>query len=174
MATFVTHRLATPEETAAEMDRRGAVIERLETDLRHWREECGKVHSQLAGQRDKNARLKETLTVADAAIAEYVRYLHGGEMRGSYDGKPERNALIKAGYATRAALAGEKDAPKDELSTLRTKLEVAEKSLASAGNAMRAARRWFHDADEARQLDEALADTATALSSIRGEDAPKA
>jgi hypothetical protein len=47
----------------------------------------------------------EALREADAAIAEYIRYLDGGEMRGSYDGKPERNALRKAGIATRKALA---------------------------------------------------------------------
>lgn len=32
----------------AEMDRRGAVIERLETNVRHWREECGKLHARNA------------------------------------------------------------------------------------------------------------------------------
>ncbi|RWP29895.1 hypothetical protein [Mesorhizobium sp.] len=47
----------------------------------------------------------EALRAADAAIAEYIRYLDGGEMRGSYDGKPERNALRKAGLATRKSLA---------------------------------------------------------------------
>lgn len=46
MTIITVSRAATPEEIAAEMDRRGAVIERLETDLRHWREECGKLHSQ--------------------------------------------------------------------------------------------------------------------------------
>ena len=35
------------------MDRRCAVIERLETDLRHWREECGKLHSQLDAAEEK-------------------------------------------------------------------------------------------------------------------------
>jgi hypothetical protein len=30
------------------MDRRGSVIERLETNVRHWREECGKLHAQNA------------------------------------------------------------------------------------------------------------------------------
>jgi len=50
---FTTTRLATPDEIAAEMDRRGAVIERLETDLRHWREECGKLHSQLDAVNEK-------------------------------------------------------------------------------------------------------------------------
>ena len=55
-------------------------------------------------QADEIARLREALGVADAAIKEWFRYLHGGEMRGSYDGKPEREQLRKAGYVTTAAL----------------------------------------------------------------------
>lgn len=47
MTIISVTRAATPDEIAAEMDRRGAAIERLETDLRHWKEECGKLHSQL-------------------------------------------------------------------------------------------------------------------------------
>lgn len=47
MTIITVSRAATPDEISAEMDRRGAVIEKLETDLRHWREECGKLHSQL-------------------------------------------------------------------------------------------------------------------------------
>lgn len=47
----------------------------------------------------------ETLRVADDAIAEMLRYYDGGESRGSYDGKPERDGLRKAGYKTRATLA---------------------------------------------------------------------
>lgn len=54
-------------------------------------------------QADKR-ELMEALGVADAAIKEWFRYLHGGEMRGSYDGKPEREQLRKAGYATTATL----------------------------------------------------------------------
>lgn len=53
MTVITVSRVATPEEVAAEMDRRGAVIERLETDLRHWREECGKLHSQLDAAEEK-------------------------------------------------------------------------------------------------------------------------
>lgn len=48
--------------------------------------------------------LVEALKTADDAIREMFRYYDGGEMRGSYDGKPERNQLRKAGYITRAAL----------------------------------------------------------------------
>ncbi|AMX93658.1 MULTISPECIES: hypothetical protein [Mesorhizobium] len=50
------------------------------------------------------ARARKALETADAAIAEYVRYLDGGQMRGSYDGKPERDGLRKAGYIVRAAI----------------------------------------------------------------------
>lgn len=53
MTIITVSRAATPEEISAEMDRRGAVIERLETDLRHWREECGKLHSQLDAAEEK-------------------------------------------------------------------------------------------------------------------------
>lgn len=60
-----------------------------------------KAHDTLAADK---AELLVALQTADAAIAEYFRYLDGGEMRGSYDGKPERNQLRKAGYATRALL----------------------------------------------------------------------
>lgn len=50
--------------------------------------------------------VREALTTANDAIAEYLRYLDGGEMRGSYDGKPERDGLRRASYAARAALRG--------------------------------------------------------------------
>ena len=53
MTVITVSRAATPDEISAELDRRGAVIERLETDLRHWREECGKLHSQLDAAEQK-------------------------------------------------------------------------------------------------------------------------
>ena len=46
------------------------------------------------------------LATCDDAIREYFRYFHGGEMRGSYDGKPERAQLQKAGHAAFQALKG--------------------------------------------------------------------
>jgi len=58
-----------------------------------------------AHRRAAVAELVEALAEADAAIKEWFRYLHGGEMRGSYDGKPEREMLRKAGYRTSAALS---------------------------------------------------------------------
>ena len=53
MTVITVSRASTPDEIAVEMDRRGAVIERLETNLRHWREECGKLHSQLDAVEEK-------------------------------------------------------------------------------------------------------------------------
>ncbi len=53
MTIISVSRAATPDEIGAELDRRGAVIERLETDLRHWREECGKLHSRLDAAEEK-------------------------------------------------------------------------------------------------------------------------
>jgi len=60
---------------------------------------------QLSESRAAVAELVEALQEADAAIKEWFRYLHGGEMRGSYDGKPERDMLRKAGYRASAALS---------------------------------------------------------------------
>lgn len=48
--------------------------------------------------------LIEALQGAHGAIAEYYRYRTGGETRGSYDGKPERDSLWKAQHDARAAL----------------------------------------------------------------------
>ena len=53
---------------------------------------------------DTVGALVEALKGADAAITEMFRYFDGGETRGSYDGKPERDQLRKAGYKTRAAI----------------------------------------------------------------------
>ena len=51
-------------------------------------------------------RYRGALATCDDAIREYFRYFHGGEMRGSYDGKPERAQLQKAGHAAAQALKG--------------------------------------------------------------------
>lgn len=58
-----------------------------------------------AGQAHADGLL-EALEAAERAIAEYYRYWTGGETRGSYDGKPERNALWSAMHKARAALEG--------------------------------------------------------------------
>lgn len=52
----------------------------------------------------ENVALREALRIASEAITEMFRYYDGGETRGSYDGKPERNQLRKAGYTIAAAL----------------------------------------------------------------------
>jgi hypothetical protein len=52
----------------------------------------------------ENERLREALVATEGAISEYYRYWTGGEMRGSYDGKPERAGLWKAQQRARAAL----------------------------------------------------------------------
>ena len=51
------------------------------------------------------ADLVEALRKAESAIAEYYRYWTGGETRGSYDGKPERQGLWEAQRDARAALS---------------------------------------------------------------------
>jgi hypothetical protein len=69
------------------------------------RADVTRLTASLAAAEAEAGRLRAVVKIADEAIAEYVRYLDGGELRGSYDGKPERNGVRKAGYATRAALA---------------------------------------------------------------------
>jgi len=64
MSIITVCRAATPDEITAEMDRRGAVIERLETNLRHWREECGKLHSQLDAANEKLSLAREFINTA--------------------------------------------------------------------------------------------------------------
>ena len=55
-------------------------------------------------KRDRDQAV-EALREAERAIAEYYRYWTGGEARGSYDGKPERNGLWKAKHKARQTLA---------------------------------------------------------------------
>lgn len=59
----------------------------------------------IAAQAAEIERLREAAANQNAAIAEYYRYWTGGETRGSYDGKPERNALWASMYKARAVLA---------------------------------------------------------------------
>lgn len=61
--------------------------------------------SQLSELRKAAEGMAEALAIADDAIREMFRYYDGGETRGSYDGRPERNQLRKAGYVTRTALS---------------------------------------------------------------------
>ncbi|MCD4512526.1 hypothetical protein LQT97_14965 [Brucella pseudogrignonensis] len=50
------------------------------------------------------AAARKALEATHEAISEYYRYQTGGETRGSYDGKPERNSLWKSMYQARTAL----------------------------------------------------------------------
>lgn len=61
VSTITITRAATADEMGAEIDRRGEVIERLETALRHWREECGKLHAQLHRENAEARRLSGCL-----------------------------------------------------------------------------------------------------------------
>lgn len=48
---------------------------------------------------------REALGICSDAINEMFRYYDGGETRGSYDGRPERDQLRRAGYIARQALS---------------------------------------------------------------------
>ena len=74
MSIFTVQRLATPEETAAEMDRRGAVIERLETNVRHWREECGKIDAAKRAAEAKLSALQEEVGRLREALEPFADY----------------------------------------------------------------------------------------------------
>ena len=63
-----------------------------------------------AGQSHADAGLLAALEAAERAINEYYRYMTGGETRGSYDGKPERQGLWDAQRKARAAIAAVKGA----------------------------------------------------------------
>lgn len=76
-----------------------------ETELRKMAEQVGDARAS------RLAQAVAALTECDAAIKEMFRYYHGGETRGSYDGKPERNQLRKAGYVATVALTSLKGAP---------------------------------------------------------------
>lgn len=69
--------------------------------------------SGLEALQAENERLRLALETADDAIREMFRYYDGGETRGSYDGRPERNQLRKAGYAARQALTAIKQESSD-------------------------------------------------------------
>lgn len=63
-----------------------------------FRERAERAENQLA-------EANKALDVTGEALDEFYQYWTGGEMRGSYDGKPERDALWKAMYAVRAIRA---------------------------------------------------------------------
>ena len=76
-----------------------------EAALRTIAEYRAEAAATIAAQAAENERLREAAANQNAAIAEYYRYWTGGETRGSYDGKPERNALWASMYKARAVLA---------------------------------------------------------------------
>lgn len=61
--------------------------------------------SRIATLEAQLAEAGEAVKRGHDAIAEYYRYWTGGETRGSYDGKPERNGLWEARETMRIALA---------------------------------------------------------------------
>ena len=65
MTVITVSRVATPDEVAAEMDRRGAVIERLEANLEHWRGECGKLHCKIDEMGERLSRVYSILKTWD-------------------------------------------------------------------------------------------------------------
>lgn len=92
MSVFTVQRLATPEETAAEMDRRGAVIEKLEANLRHWRDECGKLHAQIAALK---------AAAPSDGMVEALRTIAGSESQ-NFDTAMLR-AIARAALSTKGA-----------------------------------------------------------------------
>lgn len=113
MSVTTTSRRASIEEIAAEMDRRGQIIERLET---------------------RNDELEKTLRDAERAIAEFYRYHTGGETRGSYDGRPEREGLWKAMRAARSTLAALVPAPQPVGEVRDARLSINGLSLENVRN----------------------------------------
>lgn len=97
-----------PAQAEAVIAAKDARITAMEEERASLVKRMGK---QLSEQLDRaealeadNKRLREALGTSEAAISEFYRYQYGGEMRGSYDGKPERDGLWKAMYKARAAL----------------------------------------------------------------------
>lgn len=111
----------TPDKKAAFLEAERAVVERLEK---------------------KVGSLETALRTTESAIAEFHRYWHGGETRGSYDGRPERDGLWKALYAARSALAAP-SAPADPAPALgAAKADLLEAALAYVENVSEYAGRY--------------------------------
>ncbi len=101
---YPTHHINPDGHEAAE------VIERLQAEIDEALQLAEgpsslKDLAALAFERGCQAeRLREALRQSEGAMRQMFRYYDGGETRGSYDGKPERNGLRKAWYAAYAAL----------------------------------------------------------------------
>lgn len=105
-----------PWHEAYDDDNGQAVVSGEHTEIcTCWHHSVGSIEKQMHANARRIARLPdleaayieavETLRVANDAITEMFHYYDGGETRGSYDGRPERDGLRKAGYKTRATLA---------------------------------------------------------------------
>lgn len=70
-----------------------------------WRAAFDEMHERAMKAEAQLAEAREAVKRGHDAIAEYYRYWTGGETRGSYDGKPERNGLWEARETMRIALA---------------------------------------------------------------------
>lgn len=125
----------TPDKKAAFLEAERAVVERLEKKI---------------------GSLETALRTTESAIAEFHRYWHGGEIRGSYDGRPERDGLWKALYAARSALAAP-SAPADPAPALgAAKADLLAAALAYIENVgdyegryatLRSAAKGYRDAE---------------------------
>lgn len=108
LAWLLIERIGAPDDVPYSPDDAQRIIEdRLsqQTSFLARAEKAERERDALAAECERLRGKVAALKIADEAIAEYFRYFDGGESRGSYDGKPERNALRRAGYATCAALS---------------------------------------------------------------------
>lgn len=80
----------------------GRMVHRPEPDIA-MAELLEEAATALSAERAAHAEARKALEQAGDAIDEFYRYWTGGEQRGSYDGKPERDGLWKAMYEVRAA-----------------------------------------------------------------------
>jgi hypothetical protein len=71
-------------------------LRQLADDLREYKEAHEFLETQNTKLKADLAEAREALKLSESAMREYYRYWTGGETRGSYDGKPERNALWEA------------------------------------------------------------------------------
>jgi hypothetical protein len=130
MSALTMHRAATTDEIAAEMDRRGVVIEKLETDLWQWREECGKLHSQLG-------RAKVELSCANGGS---LPLLYDIRRELGWNDKTSLSILATGVQRVRLALGGN---PGDDLEALARSAKSAVNAHDDLVAALREARVAF-------------------------------
>lgn len=110
---FSKNLMATYDFTISLLDEAEADNWRKEDRIKELEKLCNDTEAEALGYASDKAELEAKLAAAEKAleatheaISEYYRYQYGGEMRGSYDGKPERDALWKSMYQARAVLGG--------------------------------------------------------------------